>query len=115
MPSFGQQAIEEIVVTGEFRDTALFGLPASVSVVQSETIEARGARHLEDILALTPNVNVAGGAARSRFFQIRGIGERGQFAEPLNPSVGLVVDGVDLSIAASAATLFDVARRRRVR
>jgi outer membrane receptor protein involved in Fe transport len=108
MPSFGQQAIEEIVVTGEFRDTALFGLPASVSVVQSETIEARGARHLEDILALTPNVNVAGGAARSRFFQIRGIGERGQFAEPLNPSVGLVVDGVDLSIAASAATLFDV-------
>ena len=41
-------------------------------------------------------------------FQIRGIGERSQFVEPLNPSVGLIVDGVDLSGLAAAANLFDV-------
>ena len=102
------QPVEEIVVTGEFRDAALDDLPASVSVLQREDLEARAARHLDEALALAPNVNVAGGSARSRFFQIRGIGERGQFVEPLNPSVGLIVDGVDLSNAASAATLFDV-------
>jgi outer membrane receptor protein involved in Fe transport len=106
--AFGQQPIEEIVVTGEFRDRGLDDLPSSISVLQGETIEERAARHLEEILALIPNVNLAGGSARSRFFQIRGIGERGQFAEPLNPSVGLIVDGVDLSTAAAAATLFDV-------
>ena len=103
-----REAIEEIIVTGEFRDTAVDALPASVSVLRREQVEARSARHLDEILALAPNVNLAGGSARSRFFQIRGIGERGQFVEPLNPSVGLIVDGVDLSTAASAATLFDV-------
>jgi outer membrane receptor protein involved in Fe transport len=107
-PALGQEPLEEIVVTGEFRDTALDALPASVSVLDGETIEDRAARHLEEVLALIPNLNLAGGSARSRFFQIRGIGERGQFAEPFNPSVGVIIDGVDLSTTANAATLFDV-------
>ena len=107
-PALSQEPIEEIIVTGEFRDTRLDALPASVSVLSGEAIDDRAARHLEEILALIPNVNLAGGSARSRFVQIRGIGERGQFAEPFNPSVGLLVDGVDLSTAASSATLFDV-------
>ncbi|HEY7670893.1 MAG TPA: TonB-dependent receptor [Gammaproteobacteria bacterium] len=107
-PASGQPPLEEIIVRGEFRDTKLDELPASVSVLDAETIEGRSARHLEEVLALIPNVNLAGGSARSRFFQIRGIGERGQFAEPFNPSVGVLVDGVDLSTAANAATLFDV-------
>jgi iron complex outermembrane recepter protein len=106
--SFAQPAPEVIVVTGEFRDAALDDLPASISVLQADDLAARAAHHLDEALALAPNVSIAGGSSRSRFFQIRGIGERGQFVEPLNPSVGLVVDGVDLSIAASAATLFDV-------
>jgi outer membrane receptor protein involved in Fe transport len=107
-PALGQEPLEEIVVTGEFRDTALDALPASVSVLDGETIEDRAARHLEEVLALIPNLNLAGGSARSRFFKIRGIGERGQFAEPFNPSVGVIIDGVDLSTTANAATLFDV-------
>lgn len=106
--AYGQEADERIVVTGEFRDSALDDLPASITVLDEEALEARSARHLEEALILAPNVNVAGGSSRSRFFQIRGIGERGQFVEPLNPSVGLIVDGVDLSNAASGATLFDV-------
>jgi outer membrane receptor protein involved in Fe transport len=106
--TLAQEPLDEIVVTGEFRTTALDALPASVSVLDGEVIEDRGARHVEELLALIPNVNLAGGSARSRFFQIRGIGERGQFAEPFNPSVGVLVDGVDLSTAANAATLFDV-------
>jgi outer membrane receptor protein involved in Fe transport len=103
-----QEPLDEVIVTGEFRDTAIDALPASVSVLSGQTIDDRAARHLEELLVLIPNVNLAGGSARSRFFQIRGIGERGQFAEVFNPSVGVLVDGVDLSTAASAATLFDV-------
>ena len=41
---------------------------------------------------------------------MRGIGERGQFAEPLNASVGLLIDGVDFSGIGTAATLFDVSQ-----
>ena len=104
----GQPPFEEIVVTGEFRERPLEEVPGSISVLRAEQIEGRPARHLEEVLALAPNVTIAGGSSRSRFFQIRGIGERGQFDAPLNPSVGLIIDGVDLSTAASAATLFDV-------
>jgi outer membrane receptor protein involved in Fe transport len=100
--------IEEIVVYGELRETPLAELPGSVSVVDAETIERRQAQHLEQLLAITPNVNWAAGASRGRYLQIRGIGETGQFIEPLNSSVGLVVDGVDFSGVAAVATLYDV-------
>jgi iron complex outermembrane receptor protein len=100
--------LEEIVVTGEFRDTRLLDTPSSVSVVSLEQEQAGALKHLEEILGWLPNVNLASGASRARFVQIRGIGERGQFAEPLNPSVGLILDGVDLSGIGTTATLFDV-------
>jgi outer membrane receptor protein involved in Fe transport len=103
-----QDGLEEILVTGEFREAPLDTVPASISVITAEALERRAARHLDEALPLAANVNVAGGSSRSRFFQIRGIGERGQFSEPLNPSVGLIVDGVDLSTAATAAALSDV-------
>lgn len=100
--------IEEVVVTGDLREAELLRTPASVTVVDAEVIAARGATHLEDVLNVAPNVNAASGASRARFFQVRGIGERGQFAEPIDPSVGVIVDDVDLSGAAGAATLFDM-------
>ena len=100
--------IDEIVVKGDLREGRLTDLPVSVSVIDERVIRSRSGAHLEDVLNIAPNVNFASGASRSRFFQIRGIGERGQFVEPLNPSVGVILDGVDLTGAATAATLFDV-------
>ncbi len=102
--------LEEIIVTGEFRPEALSQLPASISVVDARAMRARSAQHLEDIAALVPNVNITSGASRARYYQIRGIGERGQFEEPLNSSVGLLVDGVDFSGFGGVATLFDVSQ-----
>jgi outer membrane receptor protein involved in Fe transport len=102
------EEIEEIVVTGEFRPTEVDRLPESVSVIGDGAIEARSAQHLEEIAALVPNLNLASGASRARYFQIRGIGERGQFVEPLNSSVGLIIDGVDFSGIGTIGTLFDV-------
>jgi iron complex outermembrane recepter protein len=102
--------IEEIVVTGELRETPLADSPGSISVISLEQQKAGTVNHLEEILGWLPNVNFASGGGRARFIQVRGIGERGQFAEPLNPSVGLVVDGVDLSGIGTTATLFDVSQ-----
>jgi iron complex outermembrane receptor protein len=103
-------AIEEIIVTSDFRDSALLKTPASVTVIDSVAIAQRQARHLEQVLNLAPNVNFASGASRGRFIQIRGIGERSQFIEPLNPSVGTLVDGIDFTGIAGAATTMDIAQ-----
>jgi len=103
-----QNRMDTLVVTGDFREAELQEIPSSISVVDQQTIEERGAEHLEEILALTPNVNSAGGSSRARFYQIRGIGERSQFVEPLNPSVGLLVDGIDMSGIGDGASLLDV-------
>ena len=100
--------IEEIVVTATFRREELYQVPSSISVVPAAAIARRGATHLEEILNMIPNLNYAKGSSRVRFLQIRGIGERGQFSEPLNASVGLIVDGVDLSGIGTVAMLFDV-------
>lgn len=98
---------EEIVVTADFRATSADQLPISVSVIQPDQ-RGDAVNHLQEILGQIPNVHFSSGASRGRYFQIRGIGERAQFSEPLNSSVGLIVDGVDLSGVGGAATLFDV-------
>jgi iron complex outermembrane receptor protein len=103
-----QDVLEEIIVTADFRKNALEDIPASISVIDTEVMERRNAQHLEDILLNTPNVNLSSGASRARFIQIRGIGERGQFSEPLNSSVGMMIDGVDFSSIGTAAMLYDI-------
>lgn len=100
--------IDEIVVSADFRDTKLLESAASITVLDSQTIAKRQARHLEQLLNLAPNVNFSSGASRGRFIQIRGIGERSQFVEPINPSVGILVDGIDFTGIAGAATTMDI-------
>ncbi len=104
----GAEITEEILVTADFRQAQALDLAASVSVIDAEAIENRNAEHLAEVLNLAPNVNFSTGASRGRFFQIRGIGERSQFVEPINPSVGLIVDGIDLTGIGGAATTLDI-------
>ncbi len=101
---------EHLLVTAEFRPTRLFDSAGSVSVITAETARQRQASHLESLLNLAPNVNYAAGASRGQFFQIRGVGERSQFVDPINPSVGLIIDGIDLTGLGGAATLVDLAQ-----
>lgn len=100
--------IERITVVGDFRAQGLEDIPASVSVLNQADIRQRQAEHLEDALAMTPNVNLASGGSRANFIQIRGIGERSQFVDPINPSVGMVIDGINYSGLGHAGTLFDI-------
>ena len=106
--SSANDSIEEVIITSDFRELELQTIPASISVVSAGTINQRSSRHLEEVLAIVPNVNYAAGASRGRYFQIRGIGERSQFVAPLNPSVGTFVDDIDFTGFGGAATLLDV-------
>jgi len=101
--------IEEVVVYADFRDTDISNLAGSASVLRPNE-QGTIVQHLDQVLAWAPNVNLASGGSRSRFIQIRGVGERSQYSDPLNSSVGVIVDGVDLSGVATAATLYDVAQ-----
>jgi outer membrane receptor protein involved in Fe transport len=102
------ELLPEIIVTSEFRPTDLQSAAASISVIAEDAIKERNAQHLQEVLALTPNVNFASGGSRARFVQIRGIGDRSEFKQPVNSSVGLIIDNVDFTGIGSAATLFDV-------
>src|SRR5690606_34957837 len=71
-PARGERppALEEIVVTAGFRDSALMDSIGSISVITEQEISARAAQHLQDILNTAPNVSWTAGASRARFVQI---------------------------------------------
>ena len=97
-----------VITSADFRPSTAQETPVSLTEINEETIEARNAQHLEEVLNLAPNVNVSSGASRGQYYQIRGMGERSQFTAPINPSVGLIIDGIDFSRSGGAATLFDI-------
>ncbi|MFT5562391.1 MAG: iron complex outermembrane receptor protein, partial [Litorivivens sp.] len=107
---FALNEIEEVKVVADFRGAEAASLATSLSVLDADKIAQSGARHFDELISALPNVNFSGGTSRARFFQIRGIGERSQFAEPLNPSVGYIVDNVDFSGVGSIGTLMDVSQ-----
>lgn len=102
------EPLQEVIVTAGFREMPVDTFPASLTVVGPDAIAGRAAQHLEEVLNLAPNVNFSSGASRGRYIQIRGIGERSQFVDPINPSVGLTVDDINFSGVGNAGTLFDV-------
>ena len=100
--------LDSITVTSDFRDTNLNQTSKAISVLNEEKIADKAHQSLESVIGQVPNVNFATGASRAHYVQIRGIGERSQFIAPVNPSVGLVLDGIDVSESALALTMFDV-------
>lgn len=100
--------LDTVTVSADFRQTDVQSIPEAVTVVTDTQIEQRSAEHLEQILSFAPNVNFSSGSSRGRYFQIRGIGERSQFIDPVNPSVGLMIDGIDMTGLGGAATLLDI-------
>jgi len=103
----GSGVLEEVVVTATFRDIPLTQAPVSATVLNSATLQQAGQQHFQDVLALVPNLNWAGGSSRPRNFQIRGVGEREQYEGAPDPSVGFLIDDIDFSGIGMPATLFD--------
>jgi iron complex outermembrane receptor protein len=101
------QAREVIVQAGLTRQR-LSDITSSVHVVEADQLQNH--QHLQDLTDGLANVHWAAGTSRPRYFQIRGIGERSQYAGAGPPSfaVGFVVDDVELSGLGSTAMLFDM-------
>ena len=108
LPAVAEEFLDEIIINADFRAASAQTTASSLSIVSQGRLIDRTAKHLEDVLAIAPNVNSAAGASRGRFFQVRGIGERSQFKEPLDSSVGLIVDGIDFSNLGLAGGVYDV-------
>ena len=100
--------LERIVVTGDFQRESIQTLSASASLFSESEINQRGASYLDEMLGSTANVNFTSGASRGRYIQIRGVGLRSQFVDPINPSVGLVIDGINYSGLGGSSLLFDI-------
>ena len=98
----------EIVVRASFRDTVARDVPASVVVLDADTVTDVGVQHFENLSELAPNLNFSGEGNRAKYWQIRGIGERAQYDGAPNPSVGFVIDDVDFSGIGGIATMWDV-------
>ncbi|WP_333608869.1 TonB-dependent receptor [Arsukibacterium sp.] len=88
-------AIERLTVQGDFRQQSIQQVAGSVVVLSEQDAQRQSAQHLDQLLAQLANVNFAAGASRGRFVQVRGIGERSEFIDVINPSVGILIDGID--------------------
>ena len=103
-----QQVLEEIIVTADFRERAASELPASISVLDQQTVREAALQHFEELIQLVPNLNWSGDGHRARYLQIRGVGELEQYEGAPNPSVGFLIDDIDFSGIGTVATLFDI-------
>ena len=101
-------AIDEIVVSGDWRDTNLSEVDSSLILVNDEDIQKKQYKHFEDITYLIPNLNFAASDSRPRYFQIRGIGERSGYEGTPNSSVGFLIDDIDFSGQAGIASVYDI-------
>src|SRR5690606_21047995 len=103
-PAFGQgaeaeadgNAIDEIVVTAEFREQNLQETPLAITAVTAEMMEARSQNDVTQLATRAPNVTMtpAGGdMGGSVTAHIRGVGQQ-DFNFALEPGVGMYVDDV---------------------
>ena len=70
------QALEEIIVTAERRETSLQDTPISIQAFTAEGLEFRGIETMEDVASFTPNLDIKGSRGDgnvSPTYQIRGL------------------------------------------
>ncbi|CAA6811351.1 MAG: TonB-dependent receptor [uncultured Sulfurovum sp.] len=100
--------LDPIVVSADFREAKLSQTSKAITVIGEEELYDKSSKTFVDTLAATPNVNFSAGASKAKYVQIRGIGERSQFVTPINPSVGINMDGIDFSQNTLGISMFDV-------
>jgi len=99
--------LEEIVVSG-YRSTSPLELDTSLTLLDQEIIQLATVEHFEELVQMVPNMNLSGEGSRARYFQLRGVGEREQYEGAPYPSVGYIIDDIDLSGIGGVASLYDV-------
>lgn len=63
--------LDEVVVTATLGSAPAIDLPASVTVLDQETLRDAGRSNFEDVLGLIANLNWAGDTSLPRYFQLR--------------------------------------------
>jgi outer membrane receptor protein involved in Fe transport len=99
--------LEEIIVSG-YRLTSPLELDTSLTLFDRKTIRQATVEHFEELVQMVPNMNLSGEGSRARYFQMRGVGEREQYEGAPNPSVGYIIDDIDLSGVGGVASLYDI-------
>lgn len=107
-PVTGNDEMEVIVVTSDFRGSSLDKMPSSISVIDQQQIEDEGAQHFEDVLNSIANFNWSGGSSRPKYFQIRGVGEQEEYQGAPNSSVGYIIDDIDMSGLGMVSSMYDL-------
>ena len=107
--SFAEEInLDPIVVGADFRDQNLSQVSSSLVVIGEDQLYDKADKSFVETISSVPNVNFSSGASKGKYIQIRGIGERSQYETPVNPSVGLIMDGIDFSHNTLGVGLFDV-------
>ena len=94
--SGGQDVLQEVTVTAQFRAQSVQDTPLSITAVSGEILEARSQTNLSEVANQAPNVTLKPqGAAFGPALgaSIRGVGQF-DFNPALEPGVGLYVDDV---------------------
>ena len=102
--------LDEITVTADYRERPATEVPASISILDADTVAGRATQHFEELVTQLANLNWSGDGHRARYIQIRGVGELAQYQGAPNPSIGFVVDDIDFSGIGTIATLWDIER-----
>jgi iron complex outermembrane receptor protein len=101
-------ALEEIVVTAQFRKQALQNVPIAISAINQEMLEEKGVTNIAEAANLAPNVQLSSdtgnfGGVGAVF--IRGIGQSDQHPA-VDPGVGMYVNDIYYGVMAGA--IFDL-------
>lgn len=89
-------ALGDVVIRSRNRLEKVQDVPLSVSVVSGSELEREGATDIKELTKRAANISWNFGNQRTSSLSIRGIGKQGQ-TEAMDPSVGVIVDGVPLA------------------
>ncbi len=94
-----ENALEEIVVTAEKRESTVQKTPISMTAISEAEIQARGFEDFRDIAQETPGVSMKTSGPGQTEFEMRGLDATGGFS----PTVGFYIDDAPLTAPAQAA------------
>jgi iron complex outermembrane recepter protein len=92
-------ALEEIVVTAEKRESTVQKTPISMTAISEAELQARGLSDFRDVAQETPGVSMKTSGPGQTEFEMRGLTATGGFS----PTVGFYVDDAPLTAPAQAA------------
>lgn len=105
-----ERVLEEVIVSAQKKPQSLQDVPASVSSFDSDFLRNIGASDVGEIVKYTPNVKFDGANASTVTLTIRGYGTP-PLAVGLEPSVGLVIDGISYGRSNYIIdSIYDIAR-----